>query len=402
MNKNKKARALLVSCVLLIIVSIVLTGCSMEGFPILTGIGGYIGELPDGLYVDGVKTEIIEPERESLAFKTLSDEEQRIYKSAYTALRNMKNEFAIYGVDYDYYFTIYSNALFVFIRDYPEFFWLDGYVEANAEYTEGSKIGNVMFTLGIYDYWADNDIAAAAAELDAEGEKIANAAKEYPSDFERVKYVHDTIISSVEYDTASYNLGDKTTPEAHAKTNTAYGALLNGTSLCGGYASAFMMVMQELGIDCEFVTGEANGGPHAWNLVEVDGDYYHIDLTWDDLDDKEHEIIYNYFCLNDEQILKNHVSYIELGEMTATKCNYHVYMDLYLEDYSFDTVNKMAERYDGSGMITFKCSSAEVLDKMVDELIDESRIFEITAFSTVSSYQYLVDEEMLILTFLFD
>ena len=106
MNKNKKARALLVSCVLLIIVSIVLTGCSMEGFPILTGIGGYIGELPDGLYVDGVKTEIIEPERESLAFKTLSDEEQRIYKSAYTALRNMKNEFAIYGVDYDYYFTI--------------------------------------------------------------------------------------------------------------------------------------------------------------------------------------------------------------------------------------------------------------------------------------------------------
>lgn len=404
MIKNKSARALIISCVILIISSVILTGCEFTEFPVLSGIGGQIGAHPDGLYIDGVKAEIIEPERETEAFKNLSEDEQMIYKSAYTALRGIKNEFAIYGVDYDRYLTVYGNALFAFLRDYPEFFWLNGYVEANAEFQEGSSIGNVMISLGIYDYWKDNDVAKAAAELDAEVQKIADAAREYITDFERVKYVHDTIILGVEYDVASFELGDKVTIEAEAKSNTAYGALTNGTALCGGYASAFMLIMQELGIKCEFITGEADGGPHAWNMIELDGEYYHIDLTWDDLDGTQHEVIYNYFCLNDDQILKNHVSYNENESLSAdaTKYNYHIYNNLYLEDYSFDTVNKMAESYDGSGMLSIKCASIEVLENLVDEIVTDSKIYDIAAFSSIDSYQYMLDDEMLVLTLLFD
>ncbi len=404
MTANKKARVLLVSCVLLVLSATVLSGCSLLGLPEFTGMSGQIEAFPEGLYINNVKTDIIEPERKSEGFKDLSKDEQMIYMSAYTALCGMNNEFKLMNVDYDYYLTVYGTALAVLLKDYPEFFWLNGYVEANAEFQIGSSMGNVAISLGVYDYWKENDINQAVAELDAEVEKIAEAARAYPTDFERVKYVHDTIITSVEYDVASLELGDKVTKEADAKNNTAYGALTDGTALCGGYASAFKLVMQELGINCEYITGEADGGPHAWNMIELDGEYYHIDLTWDDFDDTQHEVIYNYFCINDDEISKNHVSYNEIETLTAdaTKYNYHVYNNLYLDEYSFDSVNKMSESYDGSGMFSIKCASGDVLEKLVDELVTDSKIYDITAFSSIDSYQYFADDEMQVLVLFFD
>lgn len=404
MNTNKKARVLFVSCVLLVLSSTVLTGCSFLGISELTGISGQIAGFPDGLYIDDKKTDIIEPERESEAFNNLSKDEQKIYLSAYTALCGMNNEFVIMNVDYDHYLTVYGTALAALLKDFPEYFWLNGYVEANAEFQTGSSMGNVAISLGVYDYWKENDVQQAAAELDAEVKRIAEAARAYPTDFERVKYVHDTIILGVEYDVASLEFGDRITKEAEAKTNTAYGALTDGTALCGGYASAFKLIMQELGINCEYITGEAGGGPHAWNMIELDGEYYHIDLTWDDLDGTQHEVIYNYFCLNDAEISKNHVSYNEYDSLTAaaTKYNYHIYMNLYLDEYSFESVNKMSESYDGSGLFSIKCASSDVLEKLVDELITDSKIYDTTAFSSIDSYQYTVDEEMQVLIFFFD
>lgn len=66
-------------------------------------------------------------------------------------------------------------------------------------------------------------------------------------------------------------------------THTAYGALKNGLAVCEGYACAALLVLEELGIDCDIQVGVCtNGGGHAWNLVYLEGNWYQMDVTWND------------------------------------------------------------------------------------------------------------------------
>jgi hypothetical protein len=66
-------------------------------------------------------------------------------------------------------------------------------------------------------------------------------------------------------------------------THTAYGALANGEAVCEGYACAAKLLLNELGILCDIQFGVCtNGGGHAWNLVELDGQWYQMDVTWND------------------------------------------------------------------------------------------------------------------------
>lgn len=63
---------------------------------------------------------------------------------------------------------------------------------------------------------------------------------------------------------------------------TAYGALVNKKCVCAGYASAFLRLCRELGIECYYVAGtNSSGAGHAWNVVNFNGKYYYCDATWD-------------------------------------------------------------------------------------------------------------------------
>ena len=62
---------------------------------------------------------------------------------------------------------------------------------------------------------------------------------------------------------------------------TAYGALIDRTCVCQGYAALLYRLLLELGVDNRVLTGTGNGGGHAWNIVELDDVYYNVDPTWD-------------------------------------------------------------------------------------------------------------------------
>lgn len=71
-------------------------------------------------------------------------------------------------------------------------------------------------------------------------------------------------------------------------THTAYGAFQNGVVVCEGYACAAKLMLNELGIRCDIQVGECtNGEGHAWNLVELDGQWYQLDVCWNDGGDRE-------------------------------------------------------------------------------------------------------------------
>lgn len=102
-------------------------------------------------------------------------------------------------------------------------------------------------------------------------ELMAEACLPGMTDWQLALSVHDYIILHAAYD------------ETYEK-ETGYDALVGGTSVCSGYATLYMDVMNRLGIPCQLVicedTGDGNG--HGWNLIQLDGQWYHVDLTWDD------------------------------------------------------------------------------------------------------------------------
>ena len=120
--------------------------------------------------------------------------------------------------------------------------------------------------------------------------ELLQAADALGSDFEKEKYIHDTLAGMAEYDmNAPYN-------------QVAYSAIENGRTVCAGYARAFQLLMIELGIPCYYCTGYA-GEDHAWNIIKLDGRYYNVDVTWDDTD----PLTYDYFNKTDAEFSGTHV-----------------------------------------------------------------------------------------------
>lgn len=179
-----------------------------------------------------------------------------------------------------------------------------------AEVSEsGSKVVAVIPTLK--GKLSADEVSRAAGRLTGEAavsEAIRliteNLISSEMSDYEKIKTIHDYLILYTEYD-PNYRPGtDKTDV-----TFTAYGCLVNRCCVCRGYADAFCAIMDALGIKCI----EIDGGGHCWNVVMLDGYWYHIDVTWDANQTAANKksslnwgIWYEYFLIPDEAIKRDH------------------------------------------------------------------------------------------------
>ena len=75
---------------------------------------------------------------------------------------------------------------------------------------------------------------------------------------------------------------------------TAYGVFVNKSAVCAGYARAYKLLMDELGIPCICVSGFVGGESHMINLVKISKKWYYVDPTWCDVGKKAS---YKYFLL---------------------------------------------------------------------------------------------------------
>jgi len=123
------------------------------------------------------------------------------------------------------------------------------------------------------------------------------------TDFEKELYLHDALVKRVTYNDAAY---------AH----NAYGALVNGVAVCEGYSEALQILLHRAGIPSFQAYGYANGGPHAWNYVQLDGAWYHTDPTWNDPDDY---LVHSYFNISEAMIAPDHS--IDACNFPLPQCN---------------------------------------------------------------------------------
>lgn len=116
------------------------------------------------------------------------------------------------------------------------------------------------------------------------------------SEYEKVKIIHDYLVDTIIYKTDMSGNGNS--PEYHAEGAFA------GSAVCQGYADAFNLLCYYSGIQSECVSSDSMC--HAWNQVRIDGNWYNIDVTWDDPVGSDQVRIYNYFLLSDSEMGQSH------------------------------------------------------------------------------------------------
>ena len=191
-----------------------------------------------------------------------------------------------------------------------------------AVYYSSTTVSDTTVASSDWRYVSD----AALAEADRVVGKLITAGM---SDYDVVKTLHDYLVTHCDYD---YRVDIGNMPFVSYQ---AEGALLKGTAVCGGYAKAYEILLEAAHIPCETITGYA-GGYHAWNLVQVDGAWYHVDTTWDDPTTRGGDYVrYDYFLKSDKvMVSRSHRNWEELHTCTSTK---------YDEDLMDSTDQDMAE-----------------------------------------------------------
>ena len=120
--------------------------------------------------------------------------------------------------------------------------------------------------------------AAQEEVLDAEIEEVISELglkSQNKTNYEKVRAIYDYICGHVTYDYTNLENAE------YKLKYTAYAAMINGTSVCQGYAVLFYRMALESGIDARYISGIGNGGAHGWNIVKLGRKYYNLDATWD-------------------------------------------------------------------------------------------------------------------------
>jgi len=131
------------------------------------------------------------------------------------------------------------------------------------------------------------------------------------TDLEKELAIYHYILDHTEYDHANYLNDTISDPVYHA-----YNLLFHGVSVCNGYAETTALLLNMAGIEAYFVTGMVGNEPHAWNIVKIDGEYYHLDTTLDDPFNVFDRKDFNYFNISDEVMKQDH----KWDELRYPKC----------------------------------------------------------------------------------
>ena len=159
-----------------------------------------------------------------------------------------------------------------------------------------SRDTGLAVAIGI-EYCTAQDVAAMQVKLD---QLVDQANTLCQTDLEKVFYVHEWLVQNIAYDRE--HLSDDVQDDHNLR-----GALLDGTAVCDGYAKTYALTLRKLGITGVLVTSKDIG--HAWNMIELDGNWYQVDCTWDDPVDGSDQLGYcmhKHLLCTTEEMNTNH------------------------------------------------------------------------------------------------
>lgn len=367
---------------------------------LLTGCGGSYGSQID--------TEDVKETLQGSLYDSLSETEQEYYAHLCTAVEKFTDE-AMFTFEtpeerQEMMETFWGGEIMAngmtkggqwMVRDVmyeqAQYFWVDSnsMTYAVKDYPDKDR----YLLIAKFSYLMDKETAMAEQErFDSRVEEIVSQARAAGDTFDQIRYVHDYLCEHVDYDQELYESGELNTP-----TITAYGALMEGKTICSGYAMAFSLLLRELGYD---VGVEFNSygkislfEGHVWNYVQLDGEYYYFDVTWDDIDTENFDYFYQYFGITTQELKLTNYSKKEdapVPDCEGTQYNYFVHQGYYIPEYSFDAVaaSITQQMQQGSDRICLKFSDYGQLLEAQYDLFTQQRIYELLSVDSVTYYTY--------------
>lgn len=170
----------------------------------------------------------------------------------------------------------------------------------NLEDTLNKVFYQNPYILGVYEYsynyltkdleigynYTQEEIALRQAAVSKAADRIiAEVIHDGMTEAEKQLAIYQYLENNSVYDydaleDAKANNYTKISDASYEDSFNAYGVLVKGKGVCMSYASAYKLLCDKCGIDCNVVTGYLNGNlPHAWNNIGIDGKWYQTDVT---------------------------------------------------------------------------------------------------------------------------
>ena len=320
-----------------------LCGCGRVG-EVIKDVGSNIGHLINGdnllteadstvslgIYPDGCEyTDSIG----GYLFRQLNPTQQSVYIKIDNAVFNMQTGFIDVGKcsQRDLELVYYCVR-----RDRPEYFWLP------MAYYMQSVAGNMSIK------FADSEsdwLCTADERKEAEGKiktfltAVLNAMVIETSEFQTELFLHDCLVDRVTYNKAALSNMEK-----HKHAWDIVGAFIEGKAVCEGYTKAMQVLLNMVGIESTPVTGVSDE-PHMWNMVKIDGEWYHLDATTNDTENSNRHFYFNvtdesatvvrtidpdFSTVSDDDLGGGAFNY-NLPKATALSANYFVKMGAFVE-----------------------------------------------------------------------
>lgn len=248
-----------------------------------------------------------------------------------------------------------------YMRSHPEVFWFSHQYKWNKNTS----------TLSFKYNFSHRKKAFFAKEINKAVEYLFQPDRlSHLYELEKVKYVYKWIASNTTYN------------EYSSFNQTIYSVLINRNSVCTGYAKTAQYLLGLLNVESQLVFGkfhsdESQSGRHCWNIVKIDGMWYHVDFCMADLalryllnpDERPVErdgLLWNYFCTSSDYILRNRsIEFIEsypecnvsigikltvpllqpLKQLAVCKSDSGSSAKVYLDSFEKDTVIKISRVY---------------------------------------------------------
>jgi len=154
---------------------------------------------------------------------------------------------------------------------------MPGLIEVNLD---GNPVADMTPMKGRTNVGRDS-----AAITEAVGKKAQEIIKQTirpgMTDLQKEEVIHDYLLDHLQYDYKEFSYGTPTKTRPY----DVYGALIEQYAVCDGYAHAMQLLGRLAGLDMIYIDGHASE-PHAWNVIKLNGSYYHVDATWNDRDEE--------------------------------------------------------------------------------------------------------------------
>lgn len=271
----------------------------------------------------------LQPKNATFYYSKLSDDQKKIYKSVANAVKNLDSNAKIKEYNYIDDNTTMKDAKVAiqnFFLDHPEVFYVNNdYTVSTIDLVNSNRIEIELS----YSVKNKNDLNEKISEINSVLNPIITEAKKMDK-FNAEVYIHDKICEICKY--YKYTDINEVPEESHG----IYGCLVLKQAVCDGLSKALMVALDKVEIENILITGYLQNQAHAWNLVNLDDNWYHVDITSNksvkNEENNKEEIVHSYFNITTDQIKKTNEIDLEneIPIANSSENNYYVKTGKYI------------------------------------------------------------------------